>query len=250
MEEFLTQVWQILSQIILNLTNPDAWRVVLARPEVFWAAFVAVNLIVFTETGLLVGFFLPGDSLLVTLGIVAQGVGWDSQLVTVLVASLCLAAVVGDSVGYWIGFKAGPRLFQRDESRFFAKKHLLAAQDFYIRHGGKTIIIARFMPFLRTFAPVVAGIGRMEYRRFLAFNIVGGVAWILSMFLLGYTLHLWLDPLLRPLFGQQFRVEKQIDKVIIIIVGLSVAPMIYKAGRSWLMARRTPRLVQSVTPMP
>lgn len=238
MEDFLAQVWQVLIQIVSNLTNPEAWKAVLGRPEVFWAAFVAVNLIVFTETGLLVGFFLPGDSLLVTLGIVAHGVGWDTQSVALLVGTLCASAVIGDTVGYWIGYKSGPKLFRREKSRFFDKKHLLAAQEFYIRHGGKTIIIARFMPFLRTFAPVVAGIGRMEYRRFLGYNVIGGVSWIVSMFFLGYTLHLWLDPILKPIFGPEFKVEKQIDKVIIVIVLLSVAPMAYKALRSWLAGRR------------
>ncbi|MCZ2342414.1 MAG: VTT domain-containing protein [Bacteroidales bacterium] len=250
MEDFLLQVWQVLIQIVSNLTNPEAWKAILGRPEVFWAAFVAVNFIVFTETGLLVGFFLPGDSLLVTLGIVAHGVGWDSQSVMILVGSLCASAVIGDTVGYWIGVKAGPRLFQKEESRFFNKKHLLAAQEFYNLHGGKTIIIARFMPFLRTFAPVVAGIGRMEYRRFLSYNLIGGVSWILSMFLLGFTLHLWLEPILRPIFGENFKVEKQIDKVVIAIVLLSVAPMAYKAFRGWLVKRRATReIVQQSAPM-
>ena len=238
MEEFVTQVWQFLVLVVSNLTNPEAWKDALNQPGVFWVAFVAVNLIVFTETGLLVGFFLPGDSLLVTLGIAASLAGWDGQSVAILVGSLCASAVLGDTVGYWIGYAAGPKMFQRENSRFFNRKHLLVAQDFYVRHGGKTIIIARFMPFLRTFAPIVAGIGRMDYRRFLSYNVVGGVAWISSMFFLGYTLHLWLDPILKPIFGEQFKVEKQIDKVVIVIVLLSVAPMAYKAGRSWLAGRR------------
>ena len=241
MDETLQQVWAILVQIVMNLTNPDAWTEAFSRPGVFWAVFIAVNLIVFTETGLLVGFFLPGDSLLVTLGIVAAlpDVGWPAHW---LVLSLCASAVVGDSVGYWIGHKAGPRLFQREDSFFFRRNHLLAAQAFYERHGGKTIIIARFMPFVRTFAPVVAGIGRMEYRRFLAYNVIGGVAWIVSMFLLGYTLHLWADPLLKPVFGPDFKVAKQIDKVVILIVLLSVLPLLYKGGKGYLAKRRAARL--------
>jgi membrane-associated protein len=249
MEDILMQVWAILVQIVTNLTDPDAWTEAFRKPGVFWAVFIAVNLIVFTETGLLVGFFLPGDSLLVTLGIVAAlpDVGWPAHW---LVLSLCASAVLGDSVGYWIGYKAGPRLFQREESFFFRKDYLLAAQAFYERHGGKTIIIARYVPIIRTFAPVVAGIGRMEYRRFLTYNVVGGVGWIVSMFLLGYTLHLWLDPLLKPVFGDDFRVAKQIDKVIIVVVALSILPIVYKGGRGWLAKRKAARLGLGQTKTP
>ncbi|OWK43762.1 VTT domain-containing protein [Fimbriiglobus ruber] len=239
MEETLQQVWAILTTIFTNLMNPDAWQEVLRRPGVFWAVFIATTLIIFTETGLLVGFFLPGDSLLVTLGIVAAAA--DDWPVAVLVASLCVAAVVGDSVGYLIGYKAGPRLFQREKSFFFRKDYLLMAQDFYTRHGGKTIIIARFMPIIRTFAPVVAGIGKMDYKRFLFFNVIGGVAWIASMFFLGYTLHLWLEPMLKPILGENFKVAKAIDKIVIVIVLLSVAPMGYKALTSWLSKRKAAR---------
>jgi membrane-associated protein len=235
MEDTLQQVWAILVQIVTNLTNPDAWKAVLEKPEVQWAAFIAVTLIVFTETGLLVGFFLPGDSLLVTVGIVASAAGWP---VHVLIPMLCAAAILGDSCGYLIGSKAGPRLFRKEKSFFFRKDYLLMAQEFYERHGGKTIILAKFVPIIRTFAPVVAGIGRMPYRRFLPFAVAGAVSWIVSMILLGYTLHLWLDPLLRPIFGPDFRVAKQIDKVIIVIVLLSVLPIAYKGGKGWMAKRR------------
>lgn len=235
MEDTLQQVWAILVQIVTNLTNPNAWRAVLEKPEVQWAAFIAVTLIVFTETGLLVGFFLPGDSLLVTVGIVAHAVGWP---VHVLIPMLCAAAILGDSCGRLIGATAGPRLFRKEKSFFFRKDYLLMAQEFYDRHGGKTIILAKFVPIIRTFAPVVAGIGRMPYRRFLPFAVVGAVSWITSMVLLGYTLNLWLDPLLRPIFGPDFQVARQIDKVIIVIVLLSVLPIAYKASKGWLAKRR------------
>src|SRR5579885_3621488 len=164
MEDTLQQVWAILVHIVTNLTNPDAWREVLEKPEVFWAAFIAVTLIVFTETGLLVGFFLPGDSLLVTVGIVAHGAGWPVQW---MIPAFWAAAVLGDSCGYLIGRTAGPRLFQKEKSFFFRKDYLLAAHEFYERHGGKTIVLAKFVPIIRTFVPVVAGIGRMGYRRLL-----------------------------------------------------------------------------------
>ena len=235
MEELFSQVWHILIQVVTNLTNPDAWKEALGNPAMVVAAFVVLNLIVFTETGLLFGFFLPGDSLLVTAGIVGHSVGWP---ILPLVLTLCAAAVIGDSVGYWIGYKAGPAIFNRPSSRFFKQDHLLAARAFYERHGGKTIIMARFMPFIRTFAPVVAGAVRMDYKRFLAFNVIGGVSWICSMLLFGYTLHSWADPVLRPVFGPNFRIEKNIDILAGLIIFISIAPLLWKGGKHWWAARR------------
>jgi membrane-associated protein len=244
MEELFTQVWQILLQVVTNLTNPEAWKVALGNPAMIVAAFVVLNLIVFTETGLLIGFFLPGDSLLVTAGIVGHSVDWP---LLPLLATLCASAILGDTVGYWIGYKAGPAIFNRPTSRFFKQQHLLAAKDFYERHGGKTVIIARFIPIIRTFAPVVAGAGRMAYRRFIMFNVVGGISWIVSMLLLGYTLHLWLDPLLKPVFGENFKIEKHIDKVVIVIVGLSVLPIVWKWYTHRSASARTTALVTAPT---
>jgi membrane-associated protein len=247
MEETLTQVWAILVQIVTNLTNPDAWREILEKPEVRYAAFIAVTLIVFTETGLLVGFFLPGDSLLVTVGVVAYSAGWPVQY---LIPMLWAAAILGDSCGYFIGAKAGPRLFQKEKSFFFRKDYLLMAQDFYLRHGGKTVVLAKFVPIIRTFAPVVAGAGQMPYQRFLAFSVLGALSWITSMILLGYTLHLWVDPLLKPIFGPNFQVARQIDKVIIVVVLVSVLPILYKGLRGWLAKRRAARLPGGTPTMP
>jgi membrane-associated protein len=169
----------------------------------------AMTAIVFAETGLMVGFFLPGDSLLVTAGVFAAAGQLD---IVWLTGPLILAAILGDTVGYWIGRKAGPALFNRPRSRFFNPAHLRRAHDFYEKHGGKTIIVARFMPIVRTFAPVVAGMGRMEYRRFVAFNVVGGFGWVLSMTLTGYYL------------GHFAWVRKNIEIVIIIVVFLSILP--------------------------
>jgi membrane-associated protein len=247
MEDTLTQVWQIVTHILANLLNPDAWQDVLRQPGVFWAAFIAVTLIVFTETGLLVGFFLPGDSLLVTVGMVAYVAGWPVHW---LLLSLPLAAILGDSLGYLIGRQAGPRLFQREKSFFFRKDYLLLAQEFYQRHGGKTIILAKFVPIIRTFAPVVAGIGRMGYRRFLPYTVVGSTCWTVSMILLGYTLHFWLEPLLKPIFGEKFQVAKQIDKVIVVVVLVSILPILYKAGKGWLAKRKAARLTTHRTSTP
>ena len=183
----------------------------------------AMTAIVFAETGLMIGFFLPGDSLLVTAGVfAAQGklsIFWLNVL-------LIAAAIVGDTVGYWIGRKAGPALFNRPRSRFFNPAHLRRAHDFYEKHGGKTIIIARFMPIVRTFAPVVAGMGKMEYRRFLSFNVFGGFLWVLSMTLIGYYL------------GQFAWVRKNIEIVIVLVVFLSILPGLIAFAREWLKKKR------------
>jgi membrane-associated protein len=230
MNEFFQQV----QAIFLVLFDSKALIETLQQPGIFWAALVALNLIVFTETGLLVGFFLPGDSLLVTTGLVAYAAGWDLPL---LIVTLCIAAIVGDSVGYWIGYRAGPKIFTREQSFFFRKDYLLKAQAFYERHGGKTIILARFVPIIRTFAPVVAGIGRMDYRKFLAFNVVGGIGWVVSMILLGYALTPLIDPPLKRLFGEQFEVVRHVEKVILIVVFLSITPGLYAWARAKFFKR-------------
>jgi membrane-associated protein len=247
MEDVLTQVGQLFVQVVTNLTNPDAWRAALSDPRVTVAAFIVLNLIVFTETGLLVGFFLPGDSLLVTAGVAASIAGWP---VHYLIPLLWLAAILGDSSGYLIGRKLGPRVFTREKSFFFRKDYLLMAQEFYERHGGKTIILAKFVPIIRTFAPVVAGAGKMPYRRFLAFSVVGAVTWITSMILLGYYLTTVLDPVLSRLFGRPIEVAKNIDKVIIVVIFVSVLPILYKAGKGYLARRRAARLGAGQPPTP
>jgi membrane-associated protein len=150
--------------------------------------YIGLFAIVFAESGLFFGFFFPGDSLLLTAGLLASR---GSLNVVVLILILFPAAVLGDSVGYWFGAKAGPPLFKREESLFFKPKNLQAAKAFYDKHGGKTITLARFMPFIRTFAPIVAGAVRMDYRRFLCFNLLGGVVWAIGMTLLGYFLGAW-----------------------------------------------------------
>jgi len=189
------------------------------RGLVQWGGYLALAIIVFTETGLMIGFFLPGDSLLVTAGLfAAKG---DLNIVW-LNALLMFCAITGDATGYYIGKKLGPALFRKEDSLFFKKKHLIATHEFYERHGGKTIIIARFVPVVRTFAPVVAGMANMGYRRFALFNIVGGVAWVFSMTMLGY--------LLVTMFPAT---EQHIEKVIIIVVFLSLLPGIIE----WLRAR-------------
>jgi membrane-associated protein len=219
-----------IQDVFRNLFDTPELMKVLGKPEMTLAAFLALNLIVFTETGLLVGFFLPGDSLLVTVGLVAFGAGWSLPL---LIGTLCLSAIIGDSVGYAIGRRLGPSLYSRPNSLFFHKSHLLAAQDFYEKHGGKTIVLARFMPLIRTFAPVVAGAAHMNYPRFVVFNIVGGIAWVSGMILLGYFLPTVIDPPFKTVFGPAFEIRNHIEKVIIVVVLISVSPMFF----AWLKAR-------------
>ncbi len=212
-------------EVFGNLFNSHKLMETLGKPEYVIASFVILNLIVFVETGLLVGFFLPGDSLLVTAGLVcASAPGWSLPW---LLVTLCLAAVLGDSVGYSIGYKTGPRIFSREKSFFFNKDHLVKAQHFYEKHGGKTIVLARFMPIIRTFAPVVAGVGKMRYRQFLFFNVFGGVGWVCSMVLIGYFLPPLLNPVFRPIFGEQFQIQDHVEKVVIIVVLLSISPAFF-----------------------
>ncbi len=189
-----------------------------------WAGYVGLTIIIFAETGLLIGFFLPGDSLLVTAGLLCADPAFGIN-VWILGVILTIAAIVGDSVGYSIGKRTGPKIFTREDSLLFHKKHLLRAQAFYEKHGGKTIVIARFMPIVRTFAPVVAGVGQMEYRRFLAYNIFGGVFWIWSMLMIGYVL------------GRRFpALTLHLEKIILIIIFLSILPGII----AWLRERSKP----------
>ena len=161
------------------------------------AGYVAIALVIFAECGLLIGFFLPGDSLLFTAGFLAsQGLGVNVWWLTAVCG---LAAAIGPLVGYWYGAWAGPRLFNREDSMWFQRKHLSRAHDFYERHGGKALILARFIPIVRTFAPVVAGMAAMTYSRFVVYTVVGAVLWAVGMTWLGYFLGSlipasWLEP--------------------------------------------------------
>ena len=187
--------------------------------------------IVFAETGLLIGFFLPGDSLLFITGFLAA-TRPDLLSLPLLMVLLCIAAIAGDSVGYFLGRKIGPPIFSRPDSRFFKRKHLDSAHAFYEKHGPKTIVLARFVPIVRTFAPTVAGAAGMNYRQFLLFNIAGGIFWICSMLLLGYFL------------GNIPVVRDNLDKAVLGIVFLSILPMIIhalkerKAGKAQETARQ------------
>jgi membrane-associated protein len=186
----------------------------------------ALIVIVFIETGLLVGFFLPGDSLLVTAGIFAAAGELDMLTLNI---SLSIAAILGDSVGYTIGAKAGPKIFTRENSLFFSRKHLISAKEFYEQYGGFTIFIARFIPILRTFAPVVAGVGAMQYKRFIAYNVFGGIFWVLATTGAGYFLGRVVPD-----------IQERIHLVIAIVIALSLLPGIAKFAREKWKARGSP----------
>jgi len=188
--------------------------------------YPALMAIIFAETGLLVGFFLPGDSLLVTAGMLVNAnhvnpLGLDPfQNLLLMNAVLIVMAIAGDAVGFAFGRRAGAALYEREQTFFFRRDHLLSTREFFDKHGGKTIVIARFMPFARTFAPIVAGIGKMPYARFAQFNIGGGVAWVSSMTFLGYFL------------GKIFD-AKSIERIVYVIILISIAPPVI----AWLKSR-------------
>jgi len=183
-----------------------------------WGGMTLLIVIVFAETGLLIGFFLPGDSLLVTAGVFAAAGHLD---IWTLLIAVSVAAVVGDQLGYFIGLRTGPRIFTREDSLLFKRAHLMRAHEFYEKHGGKTIILARFVPIVRTFAPVVAGVAEMDYRKFVTFNVAGGILWVWSTSLLGYSLGRVVPD-----------IDRHIHIVIVVVVILSLLPAVFEYWRS------------------
>jgi len=176
---------------------------------------LALIAVVFSETGLLLGFFLPGDSLLVTAGVLSSSsLNGEKPVLNIFLVNLCLmaAAVLGDQVGFFLGRKTGPKIFDKPDNRFFKKKYALEAHAFYEKHGGKAIILARFVPILRTFVPFIAGVAEMDYKQFFSYNVFGGISWVLSMTSLGYFIGL--SPL-----------GKKLHLVILVVVFVSVLPM-------------------------
>jgi membrane-associated protein len=200
------ELFATLWEFIVNLDDHLAAFVAQHGAWVYALLFA----IVFTETGVVVMPFLPGDSLLFVVGALAAAGGMD--IVTVM-GVLIAAALTGDNVNYWIGRWAGPQVFRAEDSRWFSRRHLDRTHAFYERHGGKAIIIARFVPIVRTYVPFVAGIGTMPYARFLAFSVVGALVWVVSLCLLGY----W--------FGNIPLVKDNLGAVIVIIVAISVMPI-------------------------
>ena len=215
---FLQQTFQTL----LHLSPESVNSLAHAVGPWLYAILVAI---VFAETGLVVVPFLPGDSLLFAVGAVAAHADSPINLGLTMVL-LIVAAVVGDAVNYAIGYRIGPKIFSRDDSWLLNRKHLHEAQSFYDRYGGKTIILARFIPIIRTFAPFVAGIGRMNYARFALFNVVGAILWVGGFLGAGW----W--------FGGREVVQKNFKLVILAIIVISVLPAVIEFVRGWLAARK------------
>lgn len=215
-------MFQAILDFLRTLTDPERLIQLLSGILAGWPGYALLFAIVFAETGLLVGFFLPGDSLLFTVGVVA-GAG-DLNIVIVNLV-LMAAAIIGDSTGYWLGRMTGPRIFDRPNSRFFKREYLDRTQRFYEKYGGKTIIYARFVPIIRTFAAFVAGVAEMPYLRFLPFSICGAMGWVFFMTILGYKL------------GQVAIIRQYFDKVVLLIVAISLIPAISEV----IKLRRAPK---------
>ncbi len=209
----MESLYELFHQLREYLNPKILIEALLAKGGIF--VYVGLIFIVFAETGLAVGFFLPGDSLLVVAGLFAAA---GKLKLAVLLSTLFVAAVVGDAVGYFTGARMGPRLFKRQKSLLFRASHLQKAHAFYEKYGGKTIVIARFVPIVRTFAPIVAGAAQMPYRRFVVFNVAGAFLWVSSMILSGY----FLGSILKSRFG--IDLDEHIEWVVIVVVLLSLMP--------------------------
>lgn len=201
---------------MLNYLNPEFLITTFGLLGIFF--------IIFAESGLFFGFFFPGDSLLLTAGLFASRGDLNLLLLILLTGT---AAIAGDSTGYWVGRKMGEKLFAKEESRFFKKSHLLKAQDFYNKHGGKTIILARFMPFVRTFAPMVAGAAKMQYSVFLLYNVLGGLLWGVGLPLVGFYLGSLVD-------------DKYFLLIVFAVIFLSVAPTGFHVIKEYVIPRFHP----------
>jgi membrane-associated protein len=207
----------LVLEVWRSLTNPDQLIILLSQVITGALGYLLLAGVVFAETGLLVGLFLPGDSLLFTVGVVAGAGRLD---IVEICAILAVASILGDQSGYFLGYRSGPRIFTRPDSKFFKREYVTRTQQFYEKHGGKTLIYAKFVPIVRTFAPFMAGVGRMSYARFLGFNVVGGLGWVISMTLAGYYLG-----------GIPF-IHRNFEKVVLAIAVISVAPILLQYLRS------------------
>jgi membrane-associated protein len=206
MASFLLEIWR-------SLTDPDRLIHLLSQVVTGWFGYALLAGIVFAESGLLIGLFLPGDSLLFTIGVVA-GAG-ELNIVQICLL-LVTASILGDQCGYLLGRRTGPAIFSRPDSRFFKQEYVTRTSHFYDRHGGKTLIYAKFVPIVRAFAPFMAGVGHMRYSRFLSFNLFGGLGWVLSITLAGYNL------------GGIPWIHRNFEKVVLGIVFVSVLPIVYQ----------------------
>jgi len=206
-----------LLDFLLTLTTPELLIKLLSTAMSGWLGYAMLTGIVFAETGLLVGFVLPGDSLLFTIGVVAGAGQLNLAVIMILLTCACL---LGDWSGYLLGRRSGPAIFSRPDSRFFKQEYLQRTQAFYDKHGGKTIIYAKFVPIIRTFAPFVAGVARMQYRKFLSFDVFGAIGWVFSMTILGYML------------GGIDLVRRHFEKFVLLIIFVSLLPVITQVWKA------------------
>ncbi len=210
-------------QYLMGLAKPDNLRQLVNLAGPWWVCYLILFAIIFSETGLLVGFFLPGDSLLFAAGLLASQEVFN---IGILLVTLSIAAVLGDAVNYYLGLQMGQRVFEKGYLRFVKHSHLMAAKEFYERHGGKAIVLARFVPLVRTFTPFVAGVAQMNYLHFALYNVLGGIGWVTSMTLCGYFL------------GRIPWISHNFEKVVIAIVLISVLPIAIGMFRHWRAGRR------------
>src|SRR5579872_162898 len=201
-----------------SLTDPERLIHLLGTLLTGWLGYTALAGVVFAETGLLLGFFLPGDSLLFTVGVVS---GAGELNIALINALLMAAAMIGDSTGFWLGRHTGPRIFTRKDSVFFKQEYVTRTKHFYDRYGGKTIIFARFVPVVRTFAPFMAGVSQMSYRRFLSFSVFGSMGWVFLMTMLGFEL------------GSVPFVRRHFDAVVLLIIFISLLPTVREGLKAW-----------------
>jgi len=213
-----------LLDFIRSLTDPEKLIHLLSTVLTGWVGYLVIFLIVFAESGLLVGFFLPGDSLLFTIGVVA---GAGKLQIGTMIAMCAAASILGDGSGFFLGSTLGYSLFSKTKSRIFRREYLDRTHAFYERHGGKTIIYAKFVPIIRTFAAFIAGVGRMQYGRFLVFNVVGAIGWVTSMITLGYLL------------GGIPVIRHNFEKVVLGIIAVSLLPALLQV----LNKKKTPAVV-------
>lgn len=201
-------VWEFFKE----LTNPES--------IINYGGLALLLFVVFAETGLLIGFFLPGDSLLFTAGLLC-GTGIFDTSIEALLLGLCIAGITGNMVGYWFGKRVGDKLFTKDDSWIFKKKYVTITDDFYKRHGGKTLILGRFLPIIRTFAPILAGVIKIDFKKFMLYNIIGCVAWVFSLTLIGYFL------------GKQYpQVKDYLGYIIIGLIAITTIPIVIKYYKS------------------
>jgi len=217
--DWIGRAWDFVNR----LTNPEALSQMAG--SMGWWLYALLFAIIFVETGLVVMPFLPGDSLLFAAGALGALEGTPINL-PLLGLLLIAAAVLGDAVNYSVGLRMGPAVFRREGGRWFNKKHLLAAQAFYEKHGGKTIILARFLPFIRTFAPFVAGVGVMPYARFAFYNVIGAILWVTSFMAAG------------RLFGGIPWVQRHIESLVVALIVIPGLPAVWKVVSAWMKSRR------------